>query len=118
MLLLERYNGGLYLNTFEDGFTDKLRNSIIERYWQFYKDKRYLPLNNVDGYVRRTQIRGWSRKEGRSQTFVGMSGQIVLKFYELQSNEEKVLAIARYGVSRWKNQGFGCLSLNEEINYE
>jgi CRISPR/Cas system endoribonuclease Cas6 (RAMP superfamily) len=109
MMLLERYNGGFYLSTLEDGFLEKLRNSMVERYWQFYKDKHYPPINDVFGDVRRIKIRGWSRKEGKDISFIGMGGQITLRFDELQFEGAKVVAVAKYGIGRWKNQGFGGL---------
>jgi len=108
LLILEK-NGGYYLSTAEEGFKEKFLHSIVERYWQFYKDKKYPRIKDIFGDVRRMKIRGWSRKDGKEQFFEGMHGELTVKFDDLNIEEAKVIAISRYGIGKWKNQGFGCL---------
>jgi len=108
LLILEKSNG-FYTSTIEEGFKDKFLHSIVERYWQLYKDKKYPKIKNISGEVTRMKIRGWSRKDGGEQIFEGMCGELVIKFEDLNLEDAKVIAISRYGIGKWKNQGFGSL---------
>jgi len=116
MLLLDKDGGGFYMNILEDreGFKNKLIHSVNERFWQFYNQNIYVPIANVWGKARPTVITGWSRKEGRRKRFRGMSGELVLKAERPLSLEEaKAIAVCKYGIGRFKNQGFGSLRLKE-----
>ena len=100
------------MNVLEDreGFREKLANCMSERYWQFYGHNIYMRIKEVSGPARPVRIRGWSRKEGRWKEFAGVTGELVLEFEEeLGPEEARGLAICRYGVGRYKNQGFGSL---------
>lgn len=114
MLILDRDGGGYYTSITEDreGFRRKLTNCINERYWQFYRDNIYVPVADVSGKARPAEISAWSRKEGCRKTFKGLSGELVLHTERpLKAEEAKAIAVCRYGVGRFKNQGFGSLIL-------
>lgn len=112
ILILERYEGGgVYGSILEEGFARKLRSSIEERYWQFFRvNARLKSIEAVSGVCRQVAFRSWSRKEGRERQFTGMAGTLKIGFKEpLTAEEAAILGVARYGVGRYKNQGFGSL---------
>ncbi|OYT26208.1 MAG: hypothetical protein B6U95_07710 [Thermofilum sp. ex4484_82] len=111
LLLLEKSNGNIYTNIFEDGFEEKLTHSINERYWQFYDENIYVPIRRVSGKARTIKITGWSRT-GKNATFTGIGNELKLHFErKLNLEEAKAIAITRYGIGKYKNQGFGSLRL-------
>ena len=117
MLILDRPDGTPYMNVLKDkeGFVEKLTNCINERYWQFYRRNIYVPIEDVSGLARPVRIKGWSRKEGKWKEFAGITGELVLEFKRpLGPEEARAVAICRYGVGRYKNQGFGSLRLKME----
>lgn len=112
ILVLDRYKGeGVYESIIEDGFTRKLRSSIEERYWQFFKENlRMKSIESVSGICHHATFRSWSRKEGKERFFHGIAGTIKLNFREpLAPEDAMMLGTAKYGVGRYKNQGFGSL---------
>ena len=113
ILLIEKDGGGYYVNVLEKGFKERLMHSINERYWQFYSRHVYTPIFEVSGRARTVKIAGWSRKLGRRKVFTGIGNELVLSFRSLSNEEAKALALTRYGIGRFKNQGFGSLELKE-----
>lgn len=112
LLILDKDSGGYYRSILEQGFKEKLVNSLNERFWQFYGRHVYVRLNRVSGLARTTSVSGWSRKTGGRIPFVGIGNELTLEFSAKPGEEEAVtLAIARYGIGRYKNQGFGSLRL-------
>jgi len=112
LLILEKDDGDVYRSVYEEGFIKKLCNCINERYWQFYDEHIYIQekIEALGGRARTTRIRGWSRKTRNRILFEGIGNEITLYFGEkLNTEEAKALALARYGVGRYKNQGFGSL---------
>lgn len=114
VLLLERDIGGFYASILENDFKKKFIHSLNERCWQFYKENISVDIKEVSGRARTVGIRGWSRKEGRKKFFKGIGNELTLHFKELGEKERKALALARYGIGKYKNQGFGSLRLKEE----
>lgn len=116
ILMLDRDGGGFYTSTHEEGFLRKLCNCINERFWQFYGMHVHLQewVKEVSGRARTVSIKAWSRARRRPQTFKGIGNELTLHFNEpIEPEEAKALAIARYGVGRYKNQGFGSLKVAE-----
>jgi hypothetical protein len=113
MLMLDRDGGsGVYTSIFQEGFRDKLCNCINERYWQFYDRHAYIQgkIESIGGRARTTSIRAWSRKIRGKIQFEGIGNEVTLYFSDkLDSEEAKIIALTRYGVGRYKNQGFGSL---------
>jgi hypothetical protein len=112
MLILDRDAGGTYRSILEEGFHEKLCNCINERYWQFYRDHIHLQLavKGLSGRARTSRMRAWSRKLGREHFFEGVGGELIMHLQgRLREEEAKALALASYGVGRYKNQGFGTL---------
>jgi len=113
LLILDRDSRGFYTGSSEPGFVEKLCNCINERFWQFTGRHVYLQevIQAISG-GRPAAIRGWSRKLSREMTFRGISGSIKLRLKrKLRPEEAQALALARYGVGRYKNQGFGAMIL-------
>ena len=113
LLILDRDSGGFYTNSSESGFMEKLCHCLNERFWQFTGRHVYLQeaVQAISG-GRPAAIRGWSRKLSREMTFRGISGSIKLRLKrKLRPEEAQALALARYGVGRYKNQGFGAMIL-------
>jgi CRISPR/Cas system CSM-associated protein Csm3 (group 7 of RAMP superfamily) len=109
ILILED-NGKIYTSILEDNFKKKLVNSINERYWQFFKSNKYLKVKKVSGNAFHTIMRAWSNKNNKPLKFEGLSGTLKLLFEEpIQKEESRMLGIAKYGIGRFKNQGFGSL---------
>jgi hypothetical protein len=110
LLILERAEGGVYLNVLENGFPKKLSDSINERYWQLYGGHFYLPISEASGRARATTIVGWSRKMGSCLPFKGLGNELTIIFERgLTIEGAKAIALARYGIGKYKNQGFGSL---------
>lgn len=113
MLILDRNGGGgVYTSILQEGFRDKLCNCINERYWQFYNRHAYIQgkVESVGGKARTVKIQAWSRKIRDKIPFEGIGNEITLYFSgKLDLEEAKTIALARYGVGRYKNQGFGSL---------
>ena len=108
-LILERLGRrGVYTGIQEEGFLEKLRNSVAERYWQFCGEHIRLELEDVRGRAGVAKVRGWGGTGHRS--FVGLSGEISLRVAP-SLETARALALARYGVGKYKNQGFGSLRL-------
>lgn len=111
LLLLEKPSGGFYINMFEKGFKEKLTHCINERYWQFYGENIYVPIKGISGKARTIKIVGWSRA-GRNASFTGIGNELKLHFErKLELEEAKAIALTRYGIGKYKNQGFGSLRL-------
>jgi len=113
MLILDRDGtSGVYTSIFQEGFRDKLCNCINERYWQFYDKHTYIQrkIESIGGRARTMEIRAWSRKIRDKIPFKGIGNEVTLYFSgKLDSEEAKTITLARYGVGRYKNQGFGSL---------
>jgi hypothetical protein len=113
MLILDRNgNGGVYTSILQEGFRDKLCNCINERHWQFYGKHAYIQgkIESIGGRARTTRIEAWSRKIRGKMPFEGIGNEITLYFSnKLDAEEAKTLALAKYGIGRYKNQGFGSL---------
>jgi len=114
MLILDKNGGdkGVYRNILEKGFKEKLCNCINERYWQFYDEHLYIQgkIKSLGGRARTVRIQGWSRKIRNRISFEGIGNEIALYFDgKLNAEEAKALALTRYGIGRYKNQGFGSL---------
>jgi len=114
LLMIDKDSGGFYVSILEPGFSEKFSNCVNERYWQFYRKHIHIQssLVKVFGRARTVRIRGWSRKEGRRKSFIGIGNEIILQFDDLGVEEAKALAMMKYGVGRYKNQGFGSLILD------
>lgn len=109
VLLLEKERFNNYTSILEEGFREKLINSINERYWQFYGDNIYVPLEKVSGKGRTAEIRYWSRKQGSSGLFKGVGNELTLHYDKLDEEHIKALALMRCGIGRFKNMGMGGL---------
>lgn len=110
LLMLDKDGGGYYRSVFEAGFREKLSNCLSERFWQFYGENRHLDLKEVGGVARAVTIQGWSRKGGSRVLFAGIGNEVHLNFADqLDEKYAMALALARYGIGRFKNQGFGSL---------
>ena len=91
---------------------EKLCNCANERYWQFFGKSVHLQgkIERFSGRARAMKIFAWSRKLGRRKLFEGLGNELSFHFKErLGVEEAKVLAVLKYGVGRFKNQGFGSL---------
>ncbi len=114
MLILDK-NGdgnGAYRSILEGGFKDKLCNCINERYWQFYGKHLHIQgkVESLSGRARTVRIQAWSRKTRGRIPFEGIGNEITIHFSgQIDAEEAKALALSRYGVGRYKNQGFGSL---------
>lgn len=118
MLIVDRDQGGLYMSPYEEGFSKKFCNLLYERFWQFTGLQRHIDdaLERIEGDAKPMVIRGWSRKLGRRISFIGISGQLILKMRRrIGFDEAELLAISRYGIGRYKNQGFGWLRIKEGV---
>ena len=112
ILMLEKDKEVYYSSILEKGFLEKLRNSMQERYWQFFKRNHYLDIKSVSGPCTHTMIRAWSRKENREKWFSGLTGSIKIRFKSKLNEEDlRVIGVSWYGIGRFKNQGFGSLRL-------
>ena len=114
ILILDKDGGNIYKSVFEEGFQNKLCNCINERYWQFYGENIYIQscVERVSGRARTVRIDAWSRALGKPKPFEGVGHEIILHFKGEVGNERaKAFALAKYGVGRYKNQGFGSLLL-------
>lgn len=114
LLIIDRDTGGFYTSIREEGFSQKFCNLLYERFWQFTNSYRHIgdALENIRGEAKPTLIRGWSRKLGKRISFTGISGRITLKLKKkINSEEAELIAISRYGIGRYKNQGFGWLKM-------
>lgn len=112
MLILDRNSGGTYRSILEEGFRDKFCNCINERYWQFYDKHLYIQgkVKSLSGRARTVRIRAWSRKIRNRISFEGIENEITLHFSRrIDAEEAKAFVLARYGIGRYKNQGFGSL---------
>jgi len=112
LLILDKDGGGFYTSVAEEGFLSKLCNSINERYWQFYNTHVYVQevLKGVFGRARSMRIRGWSMKSTPSNlVFKGIGGELIFELEGVGEEHAKALALARFGIGRFKNQGFGSL---------
>jgi len=93
-------------------FKKKLINSINERYWQFFKENKYLNVKEINGNVSYKIMNAYSKKEKRFLKFEGIVGTLKLLFEKHLNKEElRMIGIAKYGIGRYKNQGFGSLIL-------
>jgi len=109
ILILEE-NKKVLVNILEEGFLKKLRNSINERYWQFFGDNIYVPITKVGGRARRISIRYWSKKDRREGRFTGLGNELKIYFEKTPEEEHlRAIALCRYGIGRFKNMGFGSL---------
>lgn len=111
LLIIDRDSGGYYTSTCEGGFLEKLCNCINERFWQFTGQHIYVQesVKGVEGGVPGI-LRGWSRRLSREVIFKGIAEGIELHFRgELKESIAEAIALTRYGLGRYKNQGFGCL---------
>lgn len=112
MLILDKDGGGVYKSILEEGFRDKLCNCINERYWQFYGGHLYVQgrVESLSGRARTIKIQAWSRKIRDRIPFEGIGNEITIHFsQQIDAEEAKALALTRYGIGRYKNQGFGSL---------
>ena len=112
ILVLDKDGGGIYRSILEEGFRDKLCNCINERYWQFYDKHLYIQdkVESLGGRTRTIKIQAWSRKIRDRMPFEGIGNEITIHFSgRIDVEEAKALALARYGIGRYKNQGFGSL---------
>lgn len=116
MLILDKPNGSVYTSISEEGFLEKLSNCINERFWQFYGKHIHIQskLKSLSGRARTVKIYGWSRKFKRQMPFIGIGNEITMSFEGKMDEEEALaLALAKYGIGRFKNQGFGSLKMKE-----
>ncbi|MEM0489121.1 MAG: hypothetical protein QW707_08000 [Candidatus Bathyarchaeia archaeon] len=112
MLILDKDGGGVYRSVLEEGFRNKLCNCINERYWQFYGKHMHIQdkVESLSGRARTTKIQAWSRKIRDRISFEGIGNEITIQFsQQIDAEEAKALALMRYGIGRYKNQGFGSL---------
>jgi len=116
IMILLKDNGEPYTSILEDDFRRKLRNSMQERYWQFFKENYHMKsIKTISGPCYFTKVRVWSRKESKELTFGGLAGEMKIEFREpLNQKDARVIGVCRYGVGRYKNQGFGSLRLKME----
>ena len=113
ILILDRNDGGIYRSILEEGFNDKICNCINERYWQFYGKHIHIQskVESLGGRARTMKIQAWSRKLRERIPFEGIGKELTVHFsQQIDAEEAKALALARYGVGRYKNQGFGSLN--------
>jgi len=114
VLMLEKDGGDIYRSVREEGFLKKLCNCIDERYWQFYSNHVHVHnrVEGVSGRARTIRIPAWSRRFGRQLFFEGVGNELTFHLSDkLGVEEAKALTLARYGVGRYKNQGFGSLEI-------
>ena len=114
ILILDREKGGWYTSILEEGFLNKLCNSINERYWQFYTTHTYTQqtVRNVSGRAKSLKIKGWSMKGKPPNTdFKGIGGELIIELKDPNQEQARALALAKYGIGRYKNQGFGSLNI-------
>jgi len=114
ILILEKNGAKYYKSILEEGFHEKLCNCINERYWQLYGQKIYVQnvINEISGRTRTLTISGWSRAYRRSMPFLGLGNEITFHCTEETGIEEaKAFTILRYGVGRYKNEGFGSVEV-------
>ena len=114
LLMLDRDGGGFYRSVFEDGFREKFCNCVNERFWQFYGRHVHVQrfVAGFGGRARSVRIYGWSRRFGSRKEFVGVGNELCLRFSGVLGGDGvRALALMKYGVGRFKNQGFGCLML-------
>jgi len=112
LLILEKDSGGIYRSVYEEGFIKKLCNCINERYWQFYGNHTYVQrsVEGVSGRARTIRMKAWSRAHRKPKNFEGIGNEITLHFKgSLEVDDAKAFALTKYGVGRYKNQGFGSL---------
>ncbi len=118
LLLLEKSRGQYFTSVIEEGFQEKLFNCMRERYWQFFGQANDHPaphVERVESRLKPEKIRGWSRKMGREIGFTGLSGTINLILRDPINNElARMIAVTRYGIGKYKNQGFGTLLLTRK----
>ncbi|MEM4847099.1 MAG: hypothetical protein QW794_05015 [Thermosphaera sp.] len=114
LLILDKDGGGYYTSTREEGFLEKFCNCVNERYWQFTSEHIYAQeaIKGVEG-GRPGLLRGWSRKLSRELIFKGISDRIRLMLGDnIEEQIAEAIALARYGIGRYKNQGFGSLLIS------
>lgn len=112
MLILDKKGGGIYRSIREEGFSEKLCSCINERYWQFHNNHVYVQgkVKEITGRARTVKIYAWSRKTGSKKPFEGIGNELTIHFNgRLEPEEAKALALMKYGIGRFKNQGFGSL---------
>lgn len=116
ILMLEKEKNIYYTSVVEKGFRKKLANSMSERYWQFFKDSKYLRIEDVSGACVFTAVRAWSRKDNRQvNNFRGLAGELQLRLTSRLSKEDlRVVGVSWYGIGRFKNQGLGSLMLKSD----
>ena len=102
---------GFYTSIMENGFKERLITNINERYWQFYDENVYVPIERVSGKARSTRMEAWSREHKRGKSFIGIGNEIRIKLKEHEDEYVKALALTKYGIGRYKNMGFGSLSI-------
>ena len=115
ILMLDRDIGSFYTSVYEEGFLRKLCNCINERFWQFYGEHVHVQgwVEDVSGRARTVSMKAWSRTHRRPKTFKGIGNELTLHLNgSLGLVEAKAFALARYGVGRYKNQGFGSLRVH------
>jgi len=116
ILMLDREDGGFYTSIYEEGFLKKLCNCIDERFWQFYGEHVHVQgwIKGVSGRARTVTMKAWSRAYRRSKTFKGIGNELTFHLDgSIGIDEAKAFALAKYGVGRYKNQGFGSLRLSD-----
>jgi len=110
VLILEKERGGFFKSPLEAGFKEKFIHCLNERFWQFFQENIYVPITEISGVSKHISIRNWSRKEGREgKPFEGVGGEISLHLKEYKKEHLLALSVARYGIGRFKNMGFGSL---------
>lgn len=113
-----RRDGGHYISVDEPGFAEKFCNCLNERYWQF--TGRHIHVQEAVKSVRGGRagvVRGWSRRYRRGAVFRGLAGRIALSLERgLRIEEVEALALARYGVGRYKSQGLGAMLVRGFLN--
>jgi len=111
ILMLEKNKNEYFTSIIEKGFKEKLINCLCERYWQFFKENIYIPIEEVTGASRSVKIRAWSRKYNREIKFEGIAGELTIHISEVSDEQALALALAKYGIGKFKNMGFGSLIL-------
>ncbi|MGQ9597708.1 MAG: hypothetical protein ACUVUS_10180 [Thermoproteota archaeon] len=114
LILYKNQNGRVYKSICEEGFSKKLCNCINERNWQFYDRHVHIQDNvkEVSGKAKKIGIHAWSRKTRGKILFEGIGEELTIHFNgKLEVEEARALALAKYGVGGYKNQGFGSLRL-------
>jgi CRISPR/Cas system CSM-associated protein Csm3 (group 7 of RAMP superfamily) len=111
LMINRKEEKGFYTSILENGFKERLINSINERYWQFYDENIYVPVERVSGKARSMRMEAWSRENKRGKTFIGIGNEIRIKLKEHENEHFKALAITKYGIGRYKNMGFGSMGI-------